>query len=62
MAETKTTTSTRGRKPKTETVDINKELETKEEVKVENTNVVSQDEFNHTCGILKDYIEKAKTL
>ena len=28
MAETKTTT--RGRKPKTETVDIDKELETKE--------------------------------
>lgn len=46
MAETKTTTSTRGRKPKAETVDINKELETKEEVKVKNTNVVSQDEFN----------------
>ena len=46
MAETKTTTSTRGRKPKAETVDIDKELETKEEVKVENTNVVSQDEFN----------------
>ena len=46
MAETKTTTSTRGRKPKTETVDIDKELEIKEEVKVENTNVISQDEFN----------------
>ena len=46
MAETKTTTSTRGRKPKAETFDIDKELETKEEVKVENTNVVSQDEFN----------------
>lgn len=46
MAETKTTTSTRGRKPKAETVDIDKELETKEEVKVENTNVVSQEEFN----------------
>lgn len=46
MAETKTTTSTRGRKPKAETVNIDKELETKEEVKVENTNVVSQDEFN----------------
>ena len=46
MAETKTTTSTRGRKPKAETVDIDKELETKEEVKVENTNVVSQNEFN----------------
>ena len=43
MAETKTTTSTRGRKPKTETVDINKELETKE-TKVEST--ISQDEFN----------------
>lgn len=43
MAETKTTTSTRGRKPKTETVDIDKELETKE-TKVEST--VSQDEFN----------------
>lgn len=43
MAETKTTTSTRGRKPKAETVDINKELETKE-TKVEST--VSQDEFN----------------
>jgi hypothetical protein len=46
MAETKTTTSTRGRKPKTETVDIDKKLEIKEEVKVENTSVISQDEFN----------------